>query len=122
MDIQQLKEMTNDYGKKFVGWIENNRILGVEITESNQLRNEFTVLYESQNGVYTAILPNKDDKNDGCCFFGDLQHFAMCYAAGKTGLITKWMGHKMIWPAWYTEKELFDEWKRHYDSMMQKYS
>ena len=135
MELQQVKEMTNDFGKKFLDtWFKGCTILGYERTESDKSRKEFTIIHVSVNKdwrtgkvlsqeVCAAILPDNDTKDDGTCFFGDLKHFAMCYAEGKSGvrLRLRSNGH-LMWPVWYTEREDFLRWKSFYDEMMQKYS
>lgn len=127
--------MTNEHGKKFLeSYFKGREILGVEVTESNKGRREFTMLYVSVNKdwntgkvkgkeVCAAILPDKDTRDDGTCFFGNLRHFAMCYAEDLSGVRLRLQnnGH-LMWPVWYTEREDFLRWKSFYDEMMQKYA
>lgn len=127
MELQQVKEMTNDFGKKFLdSYFKGYDIVGIE-REHGESRNEFmiiyTYIYKNEKKVCAAVLPNKNSRNDGTCFFGDLKHFAMCYAEDKSGvrLHLQNNGH-LMWPVWYTEKEDFLRWKKFYDEMMQKYS
>ena len=136
MELQQVKEMTNDYGKKFLDfWFKEKEILGVERGGNNNCRKEFTIVYVSENldwhtgkvtstEICTAVLPDKDSKNDGCCFFGDLQHFSMVYAEEKSGVRLRMnpQNCKLMWPVWYTEEKDFLRWKSYYDEMMKKYS
>jgi hypothetical protein len=135
MEIQQVKEMTNDHGKKWLDmWFNDKEILGVEVGGDNKSRKEFTIIYNSvtrnwrtgeivNEEVCTAVLPNKETNNNGCCFFGNLQHFAMNYAAGLSGVRLRMSNNgRLIWPVWYTEKDDFLRWKKYYDEMMQKYS
>lgn len=121
---EKILEMTNDYGKKFFGWISKYEMLGIEKTTNNISRHEFTVIFrDSDNCVRAAIFPDADTTNDGTCFFGDLEHFSMCYAEEKANVRLRLRnnGH-LYWPVWYLEKEDFLRWKKFYDEMKQKYS
>lgn len=125
MELQQVMAMTNDHGKKFLNmWFAKKNIIGVEKTESNVCRKEFTIIYSELKGdIFTAVLPCAETTNNGCCFFGNLEHFAMCYAEGKSGVRLRLRNSgKLMWPVWYTEEEDFARWKACYDEMMQKYS
>lgn len=135
MELQQVKEMTNVHGKKFLDmWFKDCKILGIEIGGSNSCRKEFTLVYESVNHdrysgkitgteICTAVLPNKDSSNDGCCFFGDIEHFAMVYAEEKANVRLRMNYNcKLMWPVWYLEKEDFLRWKSFYNEMIRKYS
>ena len=116
--------MTNDFGIKFFSWISRYEILGIEKTPSNEKRKEFTVLFRnSDNQVCAAVFPDASTKNDGTCFFGDLEHFSMCYAEQMAGVTLRLRnnGH-LMWPAWYLSEEDFLRWKKFYDEMKQKYS
>lgn len=121
---QTILGMTNEAGKKFFRWIEKYDILGIEKTNSDISRKEFTVIYrDSDSCVRAAIFPDSSTTNDGTCFFGDLKHFAMCYAEEKAGVRLRLRNNgSLYWPAWYLEKEDFLRWKKFYDEMMQKYS
>ncbi len=124
MQLQEIMEMTNEYGKKFLSsYLKNADFLGIEKTESNISRKEFTLITKERGKIYAAILPDKGTNDDGSCFFGDLNHFAMCYAEGKSGIRLHLQNSgKLMWPVWYTEKEDFLRWKKIYDEMMQKYA
>jgi hypothetical protein len=125
MEKEKVYQMTNDHGKRFLNdWFLSKEILGIERTESNISRKEFTIIYRYPDGnICAAVLPDESTINNGCCFFGDLQHFAMCYAEGKTNVRLRLCNSgKLMWPVWYTEKEDFLQWKKFYDEMMQKYS
>lgn len=117
--------MTNEHGKKFLNtWFAKKNIIGIEKTESNVSRKEFTIIYSELKGkILTAVLPCVESPDNGCCFFGDIGHFAMCYAEGKSGVQLRLRNNgNLMWPAWYTEKEEFLRWKTFYDEIMQKYS
>ena len=121
---EKILSMTNDFGKKFFSWISRYEILGIEKTPSDERRKEFTVIFRDSDGcVRTAIFPDADSTNDGTCFFGDLEHFSMCYAEEKANVRLRLRnnGH-LYWPVWYLEKEDFLRWKKFYDEMKQKYS
>lgn len=121
---EKVLEMTNDFGKKFFGWISKYEILGIERTPSDDLRKEFTVIFrDSDSCVCAAIFPDACTNNDGCCFFGDLEHFAMRYAEQMAGVTLRLRnnGH-LMWPVWYLTEEDFLRWKKFYDEMKQKYS
>lgn len=126
MELQQIKEMTNDHGKKFLdSWhFENKEILGVENTKSNILRKEFTIIYrELQGDIYTAILPCAETSNDGCCFFGDIKYFNILFALEQNNIQPKWnpTGYVM-WPVWYTSKEELQKFLSTYKELEAKYS
>ena len=121
---EKILEMTNEYGKKFFSWISKYDILGIERTENNILRQEFTVIFrDSDSCVRAAVFPDASTKNDGTCFFGDLEHFSMCYAEqkAKVRLRLRNNGH-LMWPVWYLSEDDFLRWKKFYDEMKQKYS
>ena len=45
MELQQIKQMTNDHGKKFLDmWFAKTNIIGGEKTKSNIGRKEFTII------------------------------------------------------------------------------
>lgn len=127
MELKDLMSMTNEHGRKFLDmWFKtftSKELLGIERTESNILRKEFTIVYLGSDSVRTAVLPDASTTNKGCCFFGDLQHFAMCYAEEKSGIHLRLgnNGH-LMWPWWYTEKEDYLRWKGFYNEMFKKYS
>ena len=124
MEKEKVLSMTNEFGKKFFGWISKYEILGIEKTDSNISRKEFTVIFkDSDSCVRAAIFPDADTKDDGTCLFGDLKHFAMCYAEQMSGVRLRLTnsGH-LYWPVWYLGEEDFLRWKKFYDEMMQKYS
>ena len=127
MELQQVKQMTNDFGKKFLDtYFKSYEIIGVE-REHGASRNEFIIVYtymwKGERKVSTAVLPNKDSKDDGTCFFGDLKHFAMYHAEDKSGVRLRLQNNgQLMWPVWYTDREDFLRWKSFYDEMMRKYS
>lgn len=61
---------------------ENIKYLGIERTENNKSRKEFTLIYSEfdqynkKTVILAAVLSDAGTKNDGSCFFGDLSHFA----------------------------------------------
>jgi hypothetical protein len=121
---EKILSMTNDYGKKFFSWISKYEMLGIERTDNNVSRKEFTVIFRDSDGcVRAAIFPDADTANDGTCFFGDLEHFAMCYAEekAKVRLRLNYNGH-LYWPVWYLNEEDFLRWHKFYKEMKQKYS
>lgn len=123
MELKEIESMTNNHGKKFLGWLAGCNILGVERTETNICRKEFTLVYEGKSGVMTAVLSDRGTENDGNCFYGNLEHFAMNFAAEKSGIRLKLRNSgNIMWPAWYTSQEDFNRWKVFYDEIMQKYS
>ena len=66
MEKEKVLSMTNEFGKKFFGWISKYDILGIEKTPSNISRKEFTVIFrDSDNCVRAAIFPDADTKDDG---------------------------------------------------------
>lgn len=110
MELQQIKQMTNDHGKKFLDmWFAKKDIIGVESTKSNILRKEFTIIYRELKGdVHTAILPCAETSDDGCCFFGDIKYFNILYALEQNNITPKWGNNGYVmWPVWYTSKEEF---------------
>ena len=121
---EKILSMTNEHGKKFFSWISKYEILGTEKTPSNISRKEFTVLFRDSDGcVRAAIFPDANTNDDGTCFFGDLRHFAMCYAEQKANVCLRLRNNgSLAWPAWYLTIEDFSRWKIFYDEMMRKYS
>lgn len=123
MELQKIMEMTNGHGKEFLRWFENCSILGTEVTEENSSRKEFTFIYRHEDGkVCAAVLPVKESSNNGCCCFGNLEHFAMAYAAGKSGIRLLPRKGGFMWPVWYTEQKDFERWRAFYDEIIEKYS
>ena len=123
MEKEKVLSMTNEFGKKFFGWISKYDILGIEKTPSNISRKEFTVIFrDSDNCVRAAIFPNADTKDDGTCFFGDLKHFAMCYAEQMANVNLRLRNSgQLMWPVWYLNENDFLRWKKFYDEMISKY-
>lgn len=116
---EKILKMTNDFGKKFFGWIAKYEILGVERRKGNISRHEFTVIYKYPDGkIFTAIFPDADSKDDGTCFFGSLDHFARCYAADMTGCKMNYSGSRDF-PMY--EKD-FPLWNKFYKEMKAKYA
>lgn len=125
MKKEEIYSMTNDYGKKFFNdWLQSKEILGVERTESNIGRKEFTVIYRYSDGkINAAILPDVGTNDNGSCFFGDLKHFAMCYAEGKANVNLRLNNNgNLMWPVWYLSENIFELWHRYYKEMIEKYS
>lgn len=122
--MEEILSMTNEAGRKFCRWLKDYEILGTERTPDNISRKEFTVIYRNkERAVCTAVLSDKDNKDDGSCFFGDLRHFAMCYAQQMAGVSLRQMYNgALAWPVWYLNENDFLRWKGFYDGMMQKYS
>lgn len=121
---EKVLSMTNDFGKKFFGWISKYDIIGIERTPTNDLRKEFTVLFKDSDGqIRAAIFPDACTNDNGCCFFGDLEHFAMCYAEQMSGVRLHLRNNgNLMWPVWYLSEKDFLRWKRFYDEMKKKYS
>ena len=125
MELQKIKEMTNDHGKKFLDmWFTKKEILGVEKTKSNIGRKEFTIVYRELGGdIRTAVLPCSENSNDGCCFFGNLEYFVRFYALEQNNIKVKWSNNgNVMWPVWYTSKEDFQRFLRTYKALEAKYS
>jgi len=116
---EKILAMTNDFGKRFFGWIEKYDILGIERSPSNISRKEFTVVYRNSEGkINTAVFPDADTNENGTCFFGSLDHFSRSYAAGMAKCPMNYSGSRDV-PMF--EKD-WSSWKRYYDEMMRKYS
>lgn len=116
---EKVLAMTNDFGKKFFGWISKYEILGIERTSSNASRKEFTVVYKYPNGnISTAVFPDAGTTDNGSCFFGDLDHFARCYAADMAKCKMNYSFSRDV-PMY--EKD-WAAWHRFYEEMIQKYS
>lgn len=125
MELQQIKQMTNDHGKKFLDmWFAKKDIIGVEKTKSNIGRKEFTIIYRELKGnVHTAILPCAETSNDGCCFFGDIKYFNILYALEQNNINPKWRNNGYVmWPVWYTSEEEFSRFLTTYKELEAKYS
>ena len=125
MEFADVYNMTNDHGKNFLNmWFRKKEILGVEKRDDNCSRNEFTIIYRELNGgIFTAILPCADSKNDGSCFFGDFEYFNILYSLEKNGITPKWNPNGYVmWPVWYTTKESFEKFLGTYKEMRIKYS
>ena len=125
MELQQIKKMTNDHGKKFLDmWFAKKNIIGVEKTKSNIGRKEFTIIYRELKGdVHTAILPCAETSNDGCCFFGDIKYFNILYALEQNNINPKWTNNGYVmWPVWYTSEEEFARFLTTYKELEAKYS
>ena len=125
MELQEIMEMTNDHGKNFLKtWFAKKRILGVEMSKSNIRRKEFTIIYRELLGnIRTAVLPNAETFNDGCCFFGDIEYFTRLYALEKNNINPKWrIDGDIIWPVWYTTKEEFEKFLSTYKELKKRYS
>lgn len=124
MEFIEVYNKTNNHGKKFLDtWFKNSEILGIEITESNKLRREFTIVYKAVVGFATAILPLSTENCDSCCFFGDIEHFSMIFAEEKANVKLKLRNNgRLLWPVWYLKKEDFLRWEKYYNEMVKKYS
>lgn len=108
MERQNVLNQTNEYGKQFVSHcLKNYEILGIERHKSSAERNEFDVIYKrTDNTVGVAVLPEKDSKNDGTCFFGDIKYYAIVYALEFAEIKIIWppacTGNSYpVWPTWY---------------------
>lgn len=74
MTLDELKAMTNEGGKKFARWLSNMKIVGT--TERGMRKGEFLVVFIDRDGRYrTAILSKADERNDGSCFYGSINHY-----------------------------------------------
>ena len=125
MELQQIKQMTNDHGKKFLDmWFAKKDIIGIEKTKSNIGRKEFTIIYRELKGdVHTAILPCTETSDDGCCFFGDIKYFNILFALEQNNINPKWRNNGYVmWPVWYTSEEEFSRFLATYKELEAKYS
>lgn len=127
MKRQEILDKTNEYGKDFVNrWLKNYEILGTDQLNSSLSRKEFEVIYRrTDNTVGVAVLPEKDRKNDGTCFFGDIKYYAIVYALEFAEIKIMWppacTGNSYpVWPTWYEhDAEKLKIFKHAYNRIMQ---
>ena len=63
--------------KFFNMWLKKKTILGVKSNKSRRTDESF-IFYIESNKIRVAILTKNYSKNDGSCFFGDIEHFKKC--------------------------------------------
>lgn len=123
---EQVISLTNEHGKRFIVWITGldyfgkhveAELLSVVRTDSNKQRKEFTLIYKrkTEDKAHTAIFPDCGTKNDGCCFFGDINHFAETVANHIFGISDSRY-------AWRFSDEDFNRYWKTVDSIVKRYA
>lgn len=121
---EKILSMTNEYGKKFVAnLLGRYKFLGIEEKDDN--RKEIFVIVERDEKIYAIVLPMASSIDDGCCFFGSLDYFAIIQANNKAGLKTYWsVSDNPIHPKWYLghDDEKLHAFVKEYRRILDKYS
>lgn len=121
MELKEIFPLTNEQGRKFLSYLQGARLLGIGQTEENKSRKEFYVVYVRGSVPRVAILPTKESPDDGSCFFGTLDYFAVVAACNKIGVRVFWQRYdRPMFPEW-AGKEKYAQYKREYDNFITKF-
>lgn len=115
---EQVCSLTNEHGKKFVNmYLKNVRFDAIIKTDNNKSRKEFTLVFkfDSENHISCAILPISTSIDNGCCFFGDINHFAETVANHIFGITDSRY-------AWRFSDEDFNRYWKTVDSIVKRYT
>lgn len=79
MTWEDIEAMTNDGGRKFLGWVKND-CDPIGTTERGSRHGEFFVIYQYRDEKYcrykVLVLSKSTEQHNGACFYGGVSHYS----------------------------------------------
>lgn len=126
MERKELNELTNDVGVRYLDYIYDWEIIGVEedYDETGYLYPIAIIKgWPNKNERYLGVIYlGKKYSGNGAGFFSRFEYFCIIVACRKSGINPKY-DHKgdIIWPAWYCTNEEYGVFVKKYNELHEKY-